>query len=57
MTSGATGGKSGGSDPQDAVLALSRKRLEEVAKHDSPGRVHQLLTGETAQQDSKQMTW
>ena len=57
-TATSTGGKSGGSDPNDAVLALSRKRLDEVAKHDSPGRVHQLLTGTPAQQtDSKQMTW
>ena len=56
-TATSTGGKSGGSDPQDAVLALSRKRLDEVAKRDSPGRVHQLLTGTTPQSDSKQMTW
>jgi Ca-activated chloride channel family protein len=56
-TATSAGGKSGGSDPNDAVLALSRKRLDEVAKHDSPGRVHQLLTGTTQQSDSKQMTW
>jgi Ca-activated chloride channel homolog len=46
-----------GGGPQDAILALSKKRLDDVAKKDSPGRVHQLLSGGTQQRDSNQVDW
>lgn len=32
-----------GAGPDDAVLKLQQQRLKDIAKNDSPGRVHQLL--------------
>jgi len=53
----ATRSRSGGGDAEDPILGLTRKRLEEAAKRDSPGRLHQLMAETTPQQDSNQIDW
>jgi Ca-activated chloride channel family protein len=52
-----TGSNSGGSDNDDPILALSKKRLDDAVRNDSPGRVHQLLAGSTEEQTSDQPDW
>ena len=49
--------KSEGGGAEDPILAFSRKNLAEVARKDSPGRLHQLMTGDTQKQDANQMDW
>ena len=49
--------KSEGSGGEDPILAFSRKNLAEAARRDSPGRLHQLMTGDTQKQDANQMDW
>jgi Ca-activated chloride channel family protein len=52
-----TGSKpdSGGND--DPILALSKKRMDEAVRNDSPGRVHQMLAGSTTEQSSELPDW
>jgi Ca-activated chloride channel family protein len=42
---------------QDPILAFSRRNLQEVAKRDQPGRLHQMLAEDTQQQDSDENDW
>jgi Ca-activated chloride channel family protein len=46
--------RGGGEDP---ILAFSRKNLAAVARRDSPGRLHQLMAGDTQKQDDNGMEW
>jgi Ca-activated chloride channel family protein len=56
-TATARNSRSGGGGPQDAILELSRQRLEDAARKDSPGRLHQLLAGSTQQQEASKVDW
>ncbi len=56
MTAGNNGGGNNDS-ANDPILALNKKRLEDVNKKDSPGRLHQLLAESTTQQDSSKFDW
>jgi len=57
-TAAATRSKSGDDGgAQDPILELTRKRLDEAARKDSPGRLHQLLAESTEQPDSNQIDW
>lgn len=46
-----------GGGAEDPILALTRARLDEVARRDSPGRLHQLLTEETQHQETSRFDW
>lgn len=46
-----------GRNDNDPILAFSRKRLEEIARKDSPGRVHQLLTDGTVLENQNKFDW
>ncbi|HEY0685923.1 MAG TPA: VWA domain-containing protein [Steroidobacter sp.] len=48
---------SGGDDAEDPILALTRKNLDEAARRDSPGRLHQLLAPEESQADPNRFDW
>lgn len=51
------GGSDSGSGP-DPILEFSKKRLQEVTRKDSPGRLHQLLSESAQQQqDTNQNDW
>ena len=53
-----TGSKSSsGGGGEDPILELSKKRMDDAVRNDSPGRVHQLLTGSTEQQSSDLPDW
>jgi Ca-activated chloride channel family protein len=47
----------GGGDSEDPILALTRKRLEEAARRDSPGRLHQLMADGTQHQETNKFDW
>lgn len=57
MTAKASSGSGGNDVSNDPILALNMKRLEEVNKKDSPGRLHQLLAESLEQQDSNAFDW
>ncbi len=42
---------------EDPILAFSKKNLADVVKHDSPGRLHQMLAGDTNEQKDNGMDW
>jgi Ca-activated chloride channel family protein len=42
---------------EDPVLKLTKKSLEEAARRDSPGRLHQLMATEESQADPNQFDW
>jgi Ca-activated chloride channel homolog len=48
------GGLNGADDP---VLAFSRKSMAAVVKQDSPGRLHQMIAGESKQLNDVQQDW
>jgi Ca-activated chloride channel family protein len=52
-----TGSKSSGGDKDDPILALSKKRLDDAVRNDSPGRVHQMLAGGAQEQSSDLPDW
>jgi Ca-activated chloride channel family protein len=44
-------------DSEDPILKLTRKNLDEAARRDSPGRLHQLMATEESQADPNQFDW
>lgn len=44
-------------DPEDPILKLTRQSLDEAARRDSPGRLHQLMATEETQADSNKFDW
>lgn len=42
---------------EDPILKLTRKNLDEAARRDSPGRLHQLMATEETQPDSNKFDW
>ena len=56
VTAGSGSGSSNDAS-NDPILALNKKRLEEVNKKDSPGRLHQLLAESLQQQDTNAFDW
>lgn len=57
-TASVSGSNSGGSnDADDPILQLSRNRMAEAVKNDSPGRLHQLLTEYSNETESEQFDW
>ena len=48
---------SSGGDADDPILALTRKNLDEAARRDSPGRLHQLMAPEESQADPNRFDW
>lgn len=49
--------RSGGAGADDPILEMSRQRMNEVVRGDSPARLHQLLVDETAEQESNRFDW
>jgi Ca-activated chloride channel family protein len=49
------GGDAGNSD--DPILKLTRKNLDDAARRDSPGRLHQLMATEETQPDTNKFDW
>jgi Ca-activated chloride channel family protein len=41
----------------DPILKLTRKNLDDAARRDSPGRLHQLMSTEETQPDSNKFDW
>jgi len=50
-----SGGSGGHAD--DPILKLTRQNLEEAARRDSPGRLHQLMATDEQQADQNQFDW
>jgi Ca-activated chloride channel homolog len=48
---------SSGGDAEDPILKLTRESLDEAARRDSPGRLHQLLATEESAADPNQFDW
>ncbi|MBM0106569.1 VWA domain-containing protein [Steroidobacter sp. S1-65] len=48
---------SSGGDAEDPILKLTRKNLDEAARRDSPGRLHQLMAPEESQADPNRFDW
>lgn len=44
-------------DADDPILKLTKKSLDEAARRDSPGRLHQLMSTEESQADSNKFDW
>lgn len=44
-------------DAEDPILKLTRKNLDDAARRDSPGRLHQLMATEESQADPNQFDW
>lgn len=44
-------------DAEDPILKLTRKNLDEAARRDSPGRLHQLMATEESQADPNNFDW
>lgn len=44
-------------ESEDPILKLTRKNLDEAARRDSPGRLHQLMATEESQADPNQFDW
>ncbi|WP_157995427.1 VWA domain-containing protein [Peristeroidobacter soli] len=44
-------------DAEDPILKLTKKNLDEAARRDSPGRLHQLMSAEESQADPNQFDW
>lgn len=44
-------------DAEDPILKLTKKSLDEAARRDSPGRLHQLMATEESQADPNQFDW
>jgi Ca-activated chloride channel family protein len=44
-------------ESEDPILKLTRKNLDEAARRDSPGRLHQLMATEETQADPNQFDW
>lgn len=51
-----SGGDSG-NNADDPILKLTRKSLDEAARRDSPGRLHQLMATDEQQADSNKFDW
>jgi Ca-activated chloride channel homolog len=49
--------QSSGGDAEDPILQLARQSLDAAARHDSPGRLHQLLATEASPSDPNQFDW
>lgn len=49
--------RSGGGGAEDPILQLTRRNLEEAARRDSPGRLHQLMATEETQPDDNKFDW
>jgi Ca-activated chloride channel homolog len=49
--------RSDNGDAEDPILQLTRKRLDEAARRDSPGRLHQLMATEEPQGDTNEFDW
>jgi Ca-activated chloride channel family protein len=47
----------GGANNDDPILKITRQNLEEAAKRDSPGRLHQLMSTDEQQADSNKFDW
>jgi Ca-activated chloride channel family protein len=47
----------GGDRADDPIMKLTRKSLEQAARRDSPGRLHQLMSPDEEQADSNQFDW
>jgi Ca-activated chloride channel homolog len=48
---------SSGGEADDPILKLTRQSLDEAARRDSPGRLHQLLAPEESSADPNQFDW
>lgn len=44
-------------DAEDPILKLTRKSLDEAARRDSPGRLHQMMATEESQTDPNRFDW
>jgi len=44
-------------DAEDPILKLTKKSLDEAARRDSPGRLHQLMATEESQTDPNRFDW
>lgn len=44
-------------DAEDPILKLTRKSLDEAARRDSPGRLHQMMAIEESQTDPNRFDW
>ncbi|MFC4307908.1 VWA domain-containing protein [Steroidobacter flavus] len=44
-------------DADDPILKLTKKNLDEAARRDSPGRLHQLMSAEESQADPNRFDW
>ncbi len=44
-------------DAEDPILKLTKKNLDEAARRDSPGRLHQLMATEESQADPNRFDW
>lgn len=44
-------------DAEDPILKLTKKSLDEAARRDSPGRLHQLMATEETQADPNKFDW
>lgn len=49
--------RSSGGDADDPILKLTRQNLDEAARRDSPGRLHQLMATDEAQADDNKFDW
>jgi Ca-activated chloride channel homolog len=52
-----TQSEGGTNGPDDPVLAFSRKSMNAVVKADSPGRLHQMIAGDSKQLNDVDQTW
>jgi Ca-activated chloride channel family protein len=50
-----SGGENTNND--DPILGFAKKNLAEVVKRDSPGRLHQMLAGDSSEQKDNTMDW
>lgn len=48
---------SSGGDAEDPILKLTRNNLDEAARRDSPGRLHQMMATEESQADPNRFDW